>query len=137
MKTVTIFDDTIATLNRALDLRSVKNRLLSSDIANIDTPNYKAFDLLVKENMAEKTGRHKALGLRITRQGHIASARDANNMNIRLTRLFSPTLPGDRNTVDIGRMMASLAKNTIMYDATARLISKKFQDLRYVISEGK
>ncbi len=137
MKTVTIFDNTISTLNRALDLRSVKNRLLASNIANIDTPDYKAFDLLIKENMTGKAGEHKPLGLRVTSQGHISDVRTAHNMDIRLTRLPSSTLPGDHNTVDIGKMMASLSKNTIMYDADAQLISKKFQDLKYVISEGK
>ncbi|MBR9980256.1 MAG: hypothetical protein KFF50_04440, partial [Desulfatitalea sp.] len=45
----TLFDGTINIAERALDLRSRRHELLLSNIANADTPGYKAFDLMVEE----------------------------------------------------------------------------------------
>ena len=46
-----IFNRTISLLERSLDLRSLNQRVLASNIANMDTPNYKAFELVVAEEM--------------------------------------------------------------------------------------
>jgi len=44
-----IFHDTISLLERSLNLRSLQHRVLASNIANMDTPNYKAVELAVTE----------------------------------------------------------------------------------------
>ena len=51
MATQGIFSETISMLSKALDLRSRKHSVIVSNIANIDTPHYKAFDLAVEEEL--------------------------------------------------------------------------------------
>ena len=138
MASPSIFNETISTLERALDLRSVKHKLVSSNIANVDTPNYQAFDLLIKENMGYEALRTGRLGLKTTSPGHLSATKGRlKNLNIKADPSFSVILKGDGNSVDINKMMGTLAENTLMYNADAQIISKKFQGLKYAISEGK
>jgi flagellar basal-body rod protein FlgB len=138
MASQSIFSETVSTLERVLDLRSVKHKLVSSNIANVDTPNYQAFDLLIKENMGPEALRTGRLGLKTTSPGHLSATEGSfKNMNIKAAPSFSVTLKGDGNSVDISKMMGTLSENTLMYNAAAQIISKKFQGLNYAISEGK
>ncbi|MBW1941137.1 MAG: flagellar basal body rod protein FlgB, partial [Deltaproteobacteria bacterium] len=49
MESQGIFNKTFSILEKNLDLRSIKHNLIVSNIANMDTPNYKGFDLIVEE----------------------------------------------------------------------------------------
>jgi flagellar basal-body rod protein FlgB len=132
-----IFGDTIATLEKSLNLRSIQNRALASNIANMDTPNYKAVELDVAEKMNSKKGPVPGLKLVRTHADHL-QIRNNRADNIKLTAV-TPTaynLRGDGNTVDIDRTMGKLAENTLLYNAAAQLISKKLKGLSKVIKGG-
>jgi flagellar basal-body rod protein FlgB len=133
-----IFSDTITTLAKSLNLRSIQHKALSSNIANMDTPNYKAVELDVAEKMAKNKGSAPGLKLVRTRAGHIPFRSDRTD-NVKLKAVKSPafSLRGDGNTVDIDRTMGKLAENTLLYNATAQLISKKFKGLKNVIKGGR
>ena len=65
MPTNGLFRDTIALLERSLNLRSLQHRVLASNIANMDTPNYKAVELAVAEEMSGKQS--SASGIQLVR----------------------------------------------------------------------
>ncbi|MEE4263047.1 MAG: flagellar basal body rod protein FlgB [Desulfobacteraceae bacterium] len=138
MPTDTIFSDTITTLAKSLDLRSIQHKALSSNIANMDTPNYKAVELDVAEKMGTNKGSVPSLPLVRTRAAHLQFRGDRPE-NVRLKAVTPPaySLRGDGNTVDIDRTMGKLAENTLLYNATAQLISKKFKGLMNAIKGGK
>jgi len=133
-----IFSDTISALSKSLNLRSIQHKALSSNIANMDTPNYKAVELDVAEKMAHKKGSAPGLRLVQTRAGHLPF-RSGRMDNLKLKAVKPPALSlrGDGNTVDIDRTMGKLAENTLLYNSAAQLISKKFKGLKNVIKGGK
>jgi flagellar basal-body rod protein FlgB len=132
-----IFGGTITTLEKSLNLRSIQNRALASNIANMDTPNYKAVELDVAEKMSPKKGLVPGLKLVRTHADHL-QIRNYRSDSIKL-KAVTPTaynLRGDGNTVDIDRTMGKLAENTLLYNAAAQLISKKLKGLSKVIKGG-
>jgi len=132
-----LFGNTITTLEKSLNLRSIQNRALASNIANMDTPNYKAVELDVAEKMNPKKGQVPGIKLVQTHADHI-QIRNNRSDSIKL-KAVTPTaysLRGDGNTVDIDRTMGKLAENTLLYNAAAQLISKKLKGLSNVIKGG-
>jgi flagellar basal-body rod protein FlgB len=136
-----IFNQTITLLERSLDLRSSKHSAIVSNVANIDTPNYKAFDVMVEDELKKldrSTGTVNGVRMETTRAGHIEPQRNP----IRLTTVRSDDAKGshverrDGNTVDLDREMAGMAENSLMYTLSAQIVAKKFQSLRNVIEGG-
>ncbi len=138
MPTFSLFNHTISTLERSLDLRSLRHRVLASNIANMDTPNYKAVELEVEKQIQSKPGSAPPVQLVRTHASHIPIVRRPMD-NVKLTPADPPqfSLRGDGNTVDVDKTMGQLAENTILYRTAAQLISNKLKGLRYVIKGGK
>ena len=138
MKSQGIFSGTISILSKALDLRSRKHDVIVSNIANMDTPNYKAFDLIIEEQMNKAVGGERKLALDKTRPGHLSPQNNPSaSLKIKMADPPQFSLRSDGNTVDIDRSMANLAENSLMYNAAARMIYKKFQGLKSAIQGGK
>lgn len=132
-----IFKGTISTLEQGLDLRSMKHNLLVSNIANKDTPNYKAFDLAVEEEMQKLTGTQKGITLRKTDQGHLPATGPKGYSGLEITKTSQGLeLNRDGNTVDIEKEMTNMAENNLLYNAMAQILRKKFQGLKNVIQGG-
>jgi len=133
-----IFSDTIATLAKSLNLRSIQHKALSSNIANMDTPNYKAVELDVAEKMSNKKRPDRGLPLVRTHAVHLPFRSNVSD-RVTLEAVKPPaySLRGDGNTVDIDRTMGRLAQNTLLYNAAAQIIAKKFNGLKNAIKGGK
>ncbi len=138
MESQGLFKGTFPLLEKALDLRSYKHNVTVSNIANRDTPGFKAFDLVVEEEMEKIMGQGADLGLKKTHQRHLsektvggvtAGHKAEGGSQISLRR--------DGNTVDLNKEMAKLAENNLLYDALAQIISRKFKGLKDVIQGGK
>ena len=130
-----LFGNTIELASKALDLRSRRHEVIISNIANADTPGYKAFDLYVDEALSRQTSAEGGIALERSNPGHIPAHHSAgaggSPKEIQLSSQV--TLRGDGNTVDMEREMSNLAANQLMYRASAQILSKKFQSLRSVI----
>lgn len=139
MGDIRLFGKTIQLATRALDLRSRRHELIASNIANADTPGYKAFDIHVEEALSEQTGEHGSLPLKCSNPSHLAAGRSAAGTvrpyEIHLSK--QATLRGDGNTVDMEKEMANLAANQLMYRASAQILTKKFQSLRNAIKGNR
>jgi len=115
--------DTLNFQAEAMSLRSERQRLIASNIANADTPGYVARDMDFAAALREATGQHKSAGrMAATAAGHLqpmAGARAEANL-----RYASPSQTNlDRNTVDMDRERASFADNSVKYEATLRFIN--------------
>jgi flagellar basal-body rod protein FlgB len=135
MESQGLFDQTFSVLEKSMNLRSQKHNLLVSNIANVDTPNYKAFDILVEEEMGKTAGGAK-LPLDQTQPAHFSlnGTSDANAPDIREIQKPIYDFHVDGNTVDIDKTMFKLSENGLMYNASAQMISKKFQLLTNAIN---
>ena len=141
MGTNGIFDQTVSFLERSLDLRLRKHDAIVSNVANIDTPNYKAFDVMVEDEMQKldrSTGADEGIHMTTTRAGHMEPR--GNPVCRTVTRSDGgsglQTERRDGNTVDLDREMATMAENSFMYTISAQIVAKKFQSLKNVIEGG-
>jgi flagellar basal-body rod protein FlgB len=126
-----IFSQTVAMLERAMDLRTRKHRLVANNIANADTPNFKAFDLEIGEAM-DRQGR---LPMTVSQNSHVGGK--GGEIAHRIVSASGVGQRKDGNSVDLDRSMTSLSQNQIMYDALTRLTAKKLLGLKIVIKGGK
>jgi flagellar basal-body rod protein FlgB len=138
MKANMLFDKTMTTLERSLNLRSRNQKLIVSNIANMDTPNFKAFKVMVGEAMENANGNTTRLSMTRTQVGHLNTAPGATDPG-RIERIEEAplSLRGDGNTVELDHEMANLAENTLLYNTATRIISSKFKTLRDVIKGGQ
>ena len=118
--------DTLDFQSQALGLRSQRQRLIASNIANADTPGYVAREMDFAAALRAASGRTaSAPALATTVSGHIAqpqgAAGAAGVVGLRYAAPSQTSL--DNNTVDMDRERASFADNTVKYEATLRFIN--------------
>ena len=115
--------DTLDFQGQALGLRSQRQRLIASNIANADTPGYVARDMNFQQALRDATGAatpHRSLAA--TTAGHLgAGTRSAAEAHLVYATPSQTNL--DRNTVDMDRERASFADNAVKYEATLRFIN--------------
>lgn len=138
MESQGIFKGTFQSLEKAMDLRSMKHNVVMSNVANMDTPNYKAFDVIIEEEMKKTKGAGDTTLVKKTHQTHLSGRHGAAGyVQPTLEEAQQTTLRKDGNTVDLDTEMAKLSENNLMYDALAQVISKKFQGLKDAIKGGQ
>jgi flagellar basal-body rod protein FlgB len=118
--------DTLDFQARALELRSERQRLIASNIANADTPGYVARDLNFAQALRAATGSLPAASaMAVSSPGHIGGGSDgvAARTGADLTYATAAQTNLDRNTVDMDRERASFADNSVKYEATLRFIN--------------
>jgi len=115
----------------ALTLRAKRSELLAANLANADTPNYKAKDLDFKAILGEYQDPRSAAALETTRSNHIGG----DNALSEPSALFRiPTQPAvDGNTVDSEVEKAAFMENSLQYQATLRFIDGSIKTLRTAI----
>jgi len=131
-----IFGGVIPLLETLLDVRLLRHKLISSNIANEETPGYKARDLEFQEELDKMIRGERGIQLVSTHEDHF-SAPGPGDITIRMVIKEEGGLGLDDNTVSLEREMVKLAENTLMYNATATMLAKKFQLLREAINEGR
>jgi len=118
--------DTLDFQAQALSLRSERQRLIASNIANADTPGYVARDLDFAQALRQATGTlQPARMLQVSQPGHLGGVGGAGGAGGvgNLTYATAAQTNLDRNTVDMDRERASFADNSVKYEATLRFIN--------------
>jgi flagellar basal-body rod protein FlgB len=110
---------------QALSLRSERQRLIASNIANADTPGYVARDMDFTAALRQATGEMQgATALAASQPGHIGGAGSTSTaMQSNLVYSTPAQTNLDRNTVDMDRERANFADNSVRYEATLRFIN--------------
>lgn len=136
---IKLFGQSMNRLEEALNVRSKKHQVITTNIANQDTPEYKAKTLNFKDALKAAAGDGTTIAMSKTDKGHLSPQSQAKGPisdQIKLAEAGRTTRL-DGNTVEAEKEMTRLAENTFMYQATAQLISGKFRGLKNVISEGR
>lgn len=118
----------------ALPLRSQRSEVLAANLANADTPGYRARDIDFKSALAAASGTPGAVRMATTQSGHIGagSANGAGSPELKYRVPLAPALDG--NTVDAQLEQAAFAENTVRYQATLSFLSSKFRGLMTAIT---
>lgn len=132
-----IFDKTTDGLAASLGFRSLRHNVTASNIANAETPGYKA-KMVDFEGALERALDVEGIG------GEMATAPDHFAMGTgAISRSKADVydnpegnVTNDGNSVDLEREMATLQENSILYKAALQLINKKLGAIRYAATEG-
>jgi flagellar basal-body rod protein flgB len=122
-------------MQRGMGAANLRQEVISHNIANVNTPNFKKSDvifedLLAKELDLDATGRLKIVR---THDRHMPIAfRGRAAAKVELDP--SSSMRYDKNNVDIDVEMASLAKNSLYFNALARQVGAEFSRMRTVVA---
>lgn len=122
----------------ALGLRGHRQELLASNIANADTPHYKARDIDFKSALGAALGSRGAVAaapvtLARTQAGHLAGEGDAPYAAAARYRTeYQGAVDGNTVNMDVER--AAFAENALQVEALIMMINKRFEGLQRAIS---
>ena len=117
-------DSYLGVHTRALQLESRRTELLAANLANADTPGFKARDIDFKQALAAASNAADAAG----------SAAGTASLDT-VTQFRVPMAPSlDGNTVDVQLEQAAFAENNVRYQATLTLLNGKLRSLMTAIT---
>ncbi|MBI3605013.1 MAG: flagellar basal body rod protein FlgB, partial [Nitrospirae bacterium] len=108
-----IFGETINLLEKTLDIRGERAQVISSNIANQDTPGFKGNEIDFKETLKKLSGPSKALTLIHSHPSHFGVV--SPGQSIEPSPLSAPSVRLDGNNINSENEMAKLAENTLSY----------------------
>ena len=118
-------------LQSAMDIASLRHNVISSNIANADTPGYKSKIIPFKDILKEK---NNELQLKTTNPKHIKGA--FKNYHVKIETDKTYTAKNDGNNVKMDEQMYLLAKNQILFNALTNFTKYKFNQYRNLISSS-
>ena len=113
---------------QALELRSRRNEILASNIANAATPNFKARDL----DFVSEINRHVGIGpLRTTNEEHFPTMVAATGNKMLFREPINPSLDG--NTVELSVEQMEFSENVTRYQTTLTFLNNRITGLMSAI----
>jgi flagellar basal-body rod protein FlgB len=132
------FDTNMQLLGKVLDLRAQKAQVISSNIANAETPGFSASRFDFEEDLANAIGRKGGVSLTTSHETHIPlGPANFNSVSGKIITENGNSDIGDENGVSVDQEMMALSENELLYETTALLLKKKLTMLKHVISGGQ
>lgn len=132
-----IFDKTLRALAASNKMRELKQNVISANIANAETPGYKAKKVDFGDALQVALDREDLGKMHISHADHFLMGEGAIS-RLRADVYDNPeiSVSNDGNTVDLEKEMAETYQNNLMYRAANQLINKKLAALKYAASDG-
>lgn len=127
-------DDYLHTRLSALDLHAKRSEVLASNIANADTPNYRARDFDFSKALRAAIGNTQShVELERTHSAHLSGAADTL-LPVRLQYRMPAQASIDGNTVELDQELAQFSDNALRYQANLTFLNLNFAMLRAAIT---
>lgn len=131
-----LFPQSFQSLEQAMSTATLKQRVHTANIANVDTPNYKSKQVSFKSAFDTAIST-QAMTSKKTDPRHLAfSTENGQGSSSIIKANHSTKITPNGNNVDMDAEMAELAKNQLWYNALTERVNGKFNSLRTVI-EGR
>ena len=124
-------------LEKSLDVESLRRKVISNNIANVDVPHYKRSEInfeselkrAIYENQKVESGRVPA---KLTDEKHISFfvPRKITDVQPRINLDYNSTYRNDGNNVDIEKEMVDASKNLMRYNSFINTINHNFKMLK-------
>ena len=133
----TLFDAGFGQLQRVLDLRSQQHGHIASNLANANTPNYKAKELEFQNTLKQVMERPAApMQMARTDSSHIGGRRGVETLS-EVIEHDAPAWSTDGNSVIPEEESAKMAENQLLFKALTKVLRKEFDQLRTAIQDVK
>lgn len=135
MNPPTALDRAFSPLQQALDLRAFRQQLLAANIANADTPGYKATDLNFSSALqAAVSGQPDGLALKTDQAGQQQAPGAGQPAAGFVGYQHGNTERLDGNTVDMNREQMAFARNSVQYEADLNFLTQRIKTLGSAIT---
>ncbi|MGB3212375.1 MAG: flagellar basal body rod protein FlgB [Desulforhopalus sp.] len=132
------FDTNMQLLGKVLDLRAEKAQVISSNIANAETPGYSSTRFDFEQDLASAIRQNNAISLNTSHETHIPlGPANFNSVSGKIITENDSSGIGDGNGVSVDQEMLALSENELLYETAAQLLKKKLTLLKHVISGGQ
>ena len=129
-----LFSNTVNLIEQGLNYSSLKSKAIAQNIANVDTPNYKAKSISFKSVLDEQARDIGKPSLKTDSRHYDFKQTGHNDLQI-ISKNTNYNSAG--NSVDMDSEMSDLATNQIYYNALIERLNGNFQTLKSVIQGGK
>ena len=135
-----LFDRLSSTMNHAMTYRLQRHNMITSNMANIDTPGYTPVELQFQEQLRsyyENDAPYSSTsrGLTSTDASHLRMNDPIEQAEVEFDPYSLPDSKG--NSVDIDHESSKLAENQLMYRTLITAYNKRVSFLQHVISGGR
>ena len=131
-----IFERHIQLTGKVMDLRLQRQNIVSGNIANVNTPGYKARHLEFEEKLQSAMNQNELGKMTRTVDSHMPAKFSPDGFQGDGITDFKAREVIGKDSVDLDKEMTQNAKNTMMYNALAMVIKKNFQGMQKVVQEG-
>ncbi|MCT7537843.1 flagellar basal body rod protein FlgB [Aliarcobacter butzleri] len=116
-----------------LNFRGEKQKVISSNIANVNTPNYKTKDLVFQEELDKNSN---MLQLKRTTNNHMYNLDFTQSSNQKLIQVPGLVEQNDGNNVNLDSQMSEQSKNKILFDGIQAAIKRDSNLFKSVIDSS-
>ncbi|WP_127716588.1 flagellar basal body rod protein FlgB [Halobacteriovorax sp. HLS] len=128
---------TIQALAASLNFRQMRQEIISSNVANAETPGYKAKKIDFESALARALDVDGKMQMNTTDERHFDVGNGGfNNLKPEIYDDPNGVVSDDGNTVDRDAELAKMAENKILYDASIQLLNKKIGLMKYAVGSS-
>jgi len=124
-------------LQRGLQASWMRNAVIRNNIANIETPNFKASEVEFETLMARAIENSGFQGTKTHPRHMDIGAGSFENITPRIVQNRNLSMRMDGNNVDIESENVNLARNSIYYNTLLEKMNSEIRRLRMAIAEGR
>ena len=131
-----LFPDHIDLTARVMDFQIQRQNIVSGNLANINTPGYKARTLEFEKDLQAALGISQNGPVSRTHPKHLPAKFSPDATESSVVRDLNSRVVQGTDNVDLDRETATMAKNTLMYNTLATVMQKNFSGMKQLIQEG-
>ncbi|WP_291322712.1 flagellar basal body rod protein FlgB [Desulfonatronospira sp.] len=131
-----LFGNYIHVTSKVLDMRLERQNVVSSNLANVKTPGYRARRVEFEEQLQSALNLDARGKVDRTNPGHLPATFDPRSFNAEFIKSMEPRVYQGEDAVDLDKEMSIMSQNTLMYNALSMIQQKNFHGLKTIISEG-
>jgi flagellar basal-body rod protein FlgB len=123
----------------SLSQRSRRNEIITGNIANAETPGYRAFGYDFEKQLQDLAASKDAVNVKTTDPRHLKNNFTSADGKIKPDVYVRPSesVDEDGNTVDMDAEMSQLAQNQILFRTAVETLNRKIGTLKYAINGGR
>jgi flagellar basal-body rod protein FlgB len=129
-------DPTTKYLEQGLNGSATRQKVISNNIANVETPGFKRSDVPFQDILRSSVEHSRTLSMSSTNNKHLPVMKSSTSSTPIIMDNTS-TFRADGNNVDIDREMAEMAKNNVLYTTYIRMLTSRLSTLKNAIQEGR
>lgn len=133
-----ISDKTLQALEAAVKFREMKQEIISSNIANAETPGYKAKRFDFESALARALDVDNQMSMNTADDEHFdVGSGGFDNLQPEIYEDPNGVVSDDGNTVNREKEMSLMAENKVLYDALVQLVNKKIGLKKYILNSER